>query len=78
MNRKFRDGQSLPGYYVIRNIVTHLRLLVADRRAQDTVEYALMMGFVAVAIGAVMPDLSEEVDEIFTRLCKLMKKTAKA
>ncbi len=77
VSRKLRDGQSLPGYYLIRNIVTHLRLVAADRRAQDTVEYALMAGFVAVAIGAVFPDLSEEVDEIFKRLCELMKKTAK-
>jgi Flp pilus assembly pilin Flp len=78
LNKEFRVGQSLPGYQVMRNIITQLHLLVSDRRAQDTVEYALLMGFVAVAIGAVMPDISEQVDEIFRRLCELMKSTPKA
>jgi len=42
--------------------------LCRDQRGQDLVEYALMAGFVAVAAGALFPDLSGSMSTIYSRL----------
>ena len=39
-----------------------------DQRGQDLIEYALMAGFVAVAAGALMPNISSSVSTIFSKL----------
>jgi Flp pilus assembly pilin Flp len=39
-----------------------------DTRGQDLIEYALMAGFVAVAAGAIMPDVSASISTIFTKI----------
>jgi Flp pilus assembly pilin Flp len=39
-----------------------------DRRGQDLIEYALMAGFVAVAVSAVMPGLAESIITIFSKI----------
>jgi Flp pilus assembly pilin Flp len=39
-----------------------------DRRGQDLIEYALMAGFVAVAVSAVMPGLAESIIAIFSKI----------
>lgn len=39
-----------------------------DDRGQDLIEYALMAGFVAVAAGAVMPNVSEQISTIFSKV----------
>ncbi len=39
-----------------------------DTRGQDLIEYALMAGFVAVAAGAVMPNVSASISTIFSKL----------
>ena len=36
-----------------------------DERGQDLIEYALMAGFVAVAAGAVVPDIGAKIGKIF-------------
>ena len=36
-----------------------------DERGQDLIEYALMAGFVAVAAGAVVPDIGAKISKIF-------------
>ena len=43
-----------------------------DTRGQDLIEYALMAGFVAVAAGAIMPAVSENVSEIFSKVSSVM------
>ena len=43
-------------------------LIWRDTRGQDLVEYALLAGFVAVASGAVLPDLSSSMSKIYSRL----------
>ena len=37
-----------------------------NRRGQDLIEYALLAGFVAVAAGAIMPDVAEGISTIFS------------
>jgi len=45
-----------------------IRLMVRDTRGQDMVEYALLAGFVAVAAGAILPNISSSISTIFSRL----------
>jgi Flp pilus assembly pilin Flp len=49
-----------------------LRKLWKDDRGQDLIEYALMAGFVAVAAGAIMPTVSQNVSEIFSKVSSVM------
>jgi Flp pilus assembly pilin Flp len=53
------------------NRVATMRLvlrLLADARAQDMVEYALLAGFVAVAAGALLPPVADSISGIFSKL----------
>ena len=44
-----------------------------DNRGQDLIEYALMAGFVAVAAGAIMPEVSQNVSQIFSKVSSVMR-----
>ena len=63
---------------MVRNILWRLRRLILDQRGQDLVEYALLVMFLAVAAGALLPDMGDDMGDIFKRLCKLLKKAKKA
>lgn len=39
-----------------------------DTRGQDLIEYALMAGFVAVAAGAIMPQVATSISLIFSKI----------
>ena len=39
-----------------------------DNRGQVLIEYALMAGFVAVAAGAIMPSVSTNISQIFSKI----------
>ncbi len=47
-----------------------------DTRGQDLIEYALMAGFVAVAAGAVMPNVSTSITTIFNKIETLLTAAA--
>ena len=49
----------------IKNTLLKLRILT-DTKGQDLIEYALMAGFVAVAAGAIMPNVSTNISTIFS------------
>ncbi len=51
----------------LTNIVWKLRIW-KDTKGQDLIEYALMAGFVAVAAGAVMPQVASQVSIIFSKV----------
>jgi Flp pilus assembly pilin Flp len=53
------------------NFVWNLRIW-RDARGQDLIEYALMAGFVAVAAGAVMPQVAESISTIFSKVSSVM------
>jgi len=47
-----------------------------DTKGQDLIEYALMAGFVAVAAGAIMPDVSNNISQIFSKVASSMGSAA--
>jgi pilus assembly protein Flp/PilA len=51
----------------INNILWNLRI-VKDTKGQDLIEYALMAGFVAVAAGAIMPNVATSISTIFDKI----------
>lgn len=60
----------------MKNVVSFLLKLRHDRRGQDLIEYALMAGFVAVAAGAIMPDVSASIETIFNKINSVMTAAA--
>ena len=51
----------------LTHLVYKLRIL-RDTRGQDLIEYALMAGFVAVAAGAIMPNVASAISTIFSKI----------
>ena len=49
-----------------------LRRLARCVDGQDMVEYALLLGFLAVAAGATLPGIGEDIEGIFRRTSKLV------
>ena len=43
-----------------------------DTCGQDMIEYALMAGFVAVAAGAILPNVSTSISTIFSKIASVM------
>lgn len=58
-----------------KNFVVTLQIW-KDERGQDLIEYALMAGFVAVAAGAIMPGVSENISQIFSKISSSMGSAA--
>ena len=50
----------------------HWTKLWRDCRGQDLIEYALMAGFVAVAAGAIMPNVATNISQIFSKVNSVM------
>lgn len=59
----------------ITNLIWTLRIW-KDTKGQDLIEYALMAGFVAVAAGAIMPNVASSISTIFTKVSSLMAAAA--
>lgn len=47
-----------------------------DTRGQDLIEYALMAGFVAVAAGAIMPNVASSISTIFSTVASVVSNAA--
>ena len=58
------------------NLIWKLKLLVKDNRGQDLIEYALMAGFVAVAAGAIMPNVAASISTIFSQVGSVLTQAA--
>ena len=43
-----------------------------DTKGQDLIEYALMAGFVAVAAGAIMPNIATSISVIFQKISNVL------
>ena len=43
-----------------------------DTHGQDLIEYSLMAGFVAVAAGAIMPNVAASISTIFSQISSVM------
>ena len=55
----------------MKNLVLRLKIW-KDTRGQDLIEYALMAGFVAVAAGAIMPNVASSISVIFSSIASVM------
>lgn len=55
----------------VMNLMWKLRIW-KDTRGQDLIEYALMAGFVAVAAGAIMPNVATSISQIFSKVASVM------
>ena len=55
-------------------ILSRLRRLIVDRRGQDLVEYALLVGFLAFAAAATLPDLTKDLGKTSKQISKYFKK----
>ena len=42
--------------------------LLQDKKGQDMVEYALLAGFIAVAAGAILPGIEQQLSIIFSKM----------
>jgi pilus assembly protein Flp/PilA len=59
----------------MKNLILKLRCLT-DTHGQDLIEYALMAGFVAVAAGAVMPNIADSISAIFSKVSSALNVAA--
>jgi Flp pilus assembly pilin Flp len=55
----------------LMKLVVNLQIL-RDTKGQDLIEYALMVGFVAVAAGAIMPGVGSSINVIFSKINSIM------
>jgi pilus assembly protein Flp/PilA len=55
----------------MKNLILKLQIW-KDTRGQDLIEYALMAGFVAVAAGAIMPNIASSISTIFSKINSVM------
>ena len=62
-------------YLKIQNLIQRIR---EDRRGQDMVEYALLAGFIAVAAGAVLPGISDDLSVIFSKMESVVSQASQA
>ena len=57
-------------------LATTARALGLDRRAQDLIEYALLAGFVAVAVATFFPtSIAPNITTIFSKLSVVLSQT---
>ena len=59
----------------MKNLILKLQIW-KDTRGQDLIEYALMAGFVAVAAGAIMPNVATSISTIFSKISSVMSSAA--
>jgi len=59
----------------MKNMLLQLKIW-KDKNGQDLIEYALMAGFVAVAAGAVMPNVASQINTIFNKVVSILTAAA--
>jgi pilus assembly protein Flp/PilA len=55
----------------LKNLIFLLKIWI-DSEGQDLIEYALMAGFVAVAAGAIMPNVAVSISQIFSEVSSVL------
>ena len=51
----------------MKNLILKLQVW-KDKKGQDLIEYALIAGFVAVAAGAIIPNVAASTSQIFSKI----------
>jgi pilus assembly protein Flp/PilA len=59
----------------LNTLIWKLRIF-KDTRGQDLIEYALMVGFIAVAAGAVIPGVVTSIRSIFQNISGVLSNSA--
>ena len=60
----------------MRQRLTSITIFWRDRKGQDLIEYALLAGFLAVAVAAVFPaGIAPAITNIMTRVNEIMAST---
>ena len=57
-------------------VAIRIRDLRNDIKGQDLIEYALMAGFVAVAAGALMPNIASSISTVFSKISSVLADAA--
>lgn len=53
----------------LASVLPGIAALSADRRGQDLVEYAMLAGFIGVAVGAIFPTtIAPDISTIFSKV----------
>jgi Flp pilus assembly pilin Flp len=47
-----------------------------DQHGQDLIEYAMIVGFIAVVSGMFMPDVSNDVSMLYSKIASTMRSSA--
>jgi pilus assembly protein Flp/PilA len=55
---------------------TFVQCLWQDTQGQDLVEYALMVGLVAVAAVAVVPQMATQINKVFNKVTSVLTSAA--
>ena len=55
---------------------TRILNLRNNLKGQDLIEYALMAGFVAVAAGALMPNIASSISTVFSKISSVLADAA--
>ena len=48
----------------------------SDQNGQDLIEYAMIAGFIAVVSGMFMPNISQDVSTVFSKIASTMTSSA--
>ena len=59
-------------FHAVSPFLTHLKNVFLNEDGQDLVEYALLAGFITVAVGATFPPASNSISTIFSRVGSLL------
>jgi Flp pilus assembly pilin Flp len=58
--------------HLLLKLAVRARNLKQNVKGQDLIEYALMAGFVAVAAGALMPNIASSISTVFSKISSLL------
>ena len=59
----------------VNSVILNLRI-VKDTKGQDLIEYSLMLGFLAVAGGAALPNIVPGISTMFSKVGEVLSKVA--
>jgi pilus assembly protein Flp/PilA len=61
-----------PINHLLLKLAIRARNLRQNVNGQDLIEYALMAGFVAVAAGALMPNIASSISTVFSKISSIL------
>jgi len=62
--------------HLVLKLAIRARKLRQEVKGQDLIEYALMAGFVAVAAGALMPNIASSISTVFSKISSILADAA--